>query len=213
MIRNPACCAPPGRRCGTQLCNKHRCSSGHLFTAFLLTKHACGRRPGTGPGEAAAARPARPAAGPSAPGRGPRQPAVPCRTRGTPASRRPGQLPWHRRPGTAARQQALPGHGRLGHAPSVPGAGRPAQGRFVLQHAPSAPGTQPGSANPSDTGTMTAASRTRHARCQPRSAPTTLIATVTPSTPARDRRPPWTSSDGGTPAPQGHPQRRGTHLR
>ena len=27
-----------GRRCGAQLCNKHRCSSGHSFTAFLLTK-------------------------------------------------------------------------------------------------------------------------------------------------------------------------------
>ena len=38
-----------GRRCGTQLCNKHRCSSGHSFTAFLLTKHASARIRGTAP--------------------------------------------------------------------------------------------------------------------------------------------------------------------
>src|SRR5271157_2420454 len=36
------------------------------------------------------------------------------------------------------------------------------------------------------------------------------MATVTPSTSTPRRRPPWTPPDDATPAPQGHPQRRGT---
>ena len=127
---------------------------------------------------------------------------------GTPASRPPGQRPRHRHPGTAARQAGLPG--RLGHASSLPAPGGPGQGALVLQHAPPPPGPQPGSRTPPQTGTMTTRHRARHARCQPRREPGTLMATVTPSTSTPRRRTPWTSSDDATPAPQGHPQRPGT---
>ena len=99
---------------------------------------------------------------------------------GTPASRPPGQRPRHRHPGTAARQAGLPG--RLGHEPSLPGTGRPGQGALVLQHAPPQPGPQPESPTSPQTGTMTTRHRARHAHCQPRHEPGTLMATVTPST-------------------------------
>ena len=75
-----------GRRCGTQLCNKHRCSSGRSFTAFLLTKCASCRTTCRPP---AAAAPA-----PST--RRPRSAAAPPRTTREPAPRRT------REPGTAA---------------------------------------------------------------------------------------------------------------
>jgi len=127
---------------------------------------------------------------------------------GTPASRPPGQRPRHRHPGTAARQAGLPG--RLGHEPSLPGTGCPGQGALVLQHAPPRPGLQPESSTSPQTGTMTTRHRARHARCQPRHEPGTPIATVTPSTSTPRRRTLWTLSDDATPAPQGHPQRRGT---
>ena len=130
---------------------------------------------------------------------------------GTPASRPPGQRPRHRHPGTAARQAGLPG--RLGHEPSLPGTGRPGQGALVLQHAPPPPGPQPESPTSPQTGTMTTRHRARHARCQPRHEPGTLMATVTPSTSTPRRRTLWTPSDDATPAPQSHPQRRGTAAR
>ena len=148
------------------------------------------------------------AAGPPVPGRIPTGPAGRPGTTGTPASRPPGQRPRHRHPGTAARQAGLPG--RLGHEPSLPGTGRPGQGALVLHHAPPPPGPQPRSRTLPQTGTLTTRHSARHARCQPRSPDGTLMATVTPSTAARPRRVPWTLSDDATPAPQGHPQRRGT---
>ena len=145
-------------------------------------------RAGTGPGAAAAARPGHPAAGSSVPGHSPRQPAVPCRTTGTLASRRPGPRPRHRRPGTAAWQEALLGHGRLGHAPSVPGAGRRRpRGGSCCSMPRRRTARSPDPETRRETGTMTATSRARHARCQPRAAAGTLIATVTPSTAADHR--------------------------
>ena len=175
-----------GRRCGTQLCNKHRCSSGHSFTAFLLTKRMSGGRTGTAPAAAAAAWCGRRAAGPPVPGRIPTGPAGRSRTTGTPASRPPGQRPRHRHPGTAARQAGLPG--RLGHEPQPPGAGSPGQGTLVLQHAPPPPGPQPVSRTLPETRTMTTRHRARHVRCQPRHESGTLMATVTPSTSTPRRR-------------------------
>ena len=94
--------------------------------------------------------------------------------------------------------------------PSLPGTGRPGQGTLVLQHAPPPPGPQPVSRTLPETGTMTTRHRARQARCQPRHEPGTLMATVTPSTSTPRRRTPWTPPDDATPAPQGHPQRRGT---
>ena len=80
----------------------------------------------------------------------------------------------------------------------------------MLQHAPPPPGPQPGSRTPPQTGAVTTRHRAWHARCQPRHEPGTLIAMVTPSMSTPRRRTPWTPPDDVTPAPQGHPQRRGT---
>src|SRR5438067_7842558 len=164
-------------------------------------------RTGTAPAAAAAAWCGRHAAGPHVPGRTPTGPAGRPGTTGTPASRPPGQRPRHRHPGTAARRAGLPG--RLGHEPSLPGTGRPGQGALVLQHAPPPPGPQPVSRTLPETGTMTTRHRARHARCQPRHEPGTLIATVTPATSTPRHRTPWTPPDDATPAPQG----RGYHSR
>ena len=85
-----------------------------------------------------------------------------------------------------------------------------APGTLVLQHALPPPARQPRPPAPPQTGTMTTGQHARHGDDQPRSALGTLMATVTPST---STYPPPGIMDTvrwRDPAPQGHPQRRGT---
>ena len=132
MIRSLACCAPPGRRCGTQLCNKHRCSSGHSFTAFLLTKHASPRTPGTATGAEPAPRPAPP---PPAPAARPRSPAWPARPRttGTPAPRPQLPLDTCRRTSYRHHRGATSWH-RPGGLPRIHGENENGEGRCHHRH-------------------------------------------------------------------------------